>query len=364
MLTVTLGTQSSGSTWLFNVVRALLADAGLAFFGGSTDDGMGLLDLAPNIAAAAVIKSHSLDQRFIRLAQLAGARLIVTTRDPRDSVVSQRERFGATVRWTVADLSKSLATLAVLPAGLPQLRLDYQDRFTERIDTVLEVARFLSLPVTAERATALFEALRPEAVRARVGPNPPGDAGGALACQDPIYMWHPNHVGDGRIGKWRDRLDAAEEATIADALEPLVRPDAWRREPIRWSPQLFQSELDGERRADLDLVCDGTGRCLVYGPFIYLPPGYWRVVSSVSSVNRLREVKIAADVYLAYRGEAPVVQASACLRAGAGAEFGMVFRHVDHFQPVEVRLYSVDGSRGRVRFEGCELRWLGPIEGG
>ena len=74
-----------------------------------------------------------------------------------------------------------------------------------------------------------------------------------------------------------------------------------------------------------------------------------------------RKVRLAADVYLPNSGREPIVTMGE-VEGRNSANLSIEFAHDDHFQPVEIRLNSVVGSPGRVRFAGCELRWIGRID--
>lgn len=359
MLVVTLGTQSSGSTWIFNVVRALMESAGRRFHSTAADDGMVMLDGMPLDVQHVVLKCHSMDQRLIRMLRMAGGKLIVSTRDPRDSVVSLIDRFHMSARAAVLDLSKSYATLAVLPPDMVQLSLVYEDRFFDQERTVLRLADLLELPISSEQASDIFATFRPDVVRAGIERRLSDLPADADPYHDPITHWHPGHIGDGLSGKWRERLDERTARLIDDGLGPLAAGAAWQHRPLCWRPGLFDLTARHEIGSAVELHCDGTTKCLAFGPYAYLPPGLWRASPVVECVSRWRDVCLNADAFLPDAGHKQVGSRKASVRRGQATDLAITFRHEDHLQPVELRLHSTSGSRGRVSFSGWDLRWLG-----
>ena len=65
-----------------------------------------------------VVKAHRLDRTFVALANVAGVKVILTDRDPLDSVVSQRERFGHSMLTTVRNICRSYAAMAARGPGV------------------------------------------------------------------------------------------------------------------------------------------------------------------------------------------------------------------------------------------------------
>ncbi len=360
MMVLLLGSQASGSTWLFNVVRQLFERSGSELFALAADDGLDALDRMPLSFSNVLVKSHSMDQRLIRIAKLAGAKLIISIRDPLDSVVSQQERFGLSINLATVDLTRSFASIASLPTDMPQLCLRYEGGFMRNIETIRDISQFIGIPALPKDIAQIFGSLQPNAVRAdieaRLNTLPPE----ATATHDPATHWHPNHVGDGRIGKWRERFDEATRDTLEGCLAPLVSRELWQHHEICWSGRLFQYNGGESAEAVVELTCDGSSRSLVYGPYLHLPRGRWEASPIIQTSSKWHEVQITADVFLPNTGKDPIARQGA-VRGRRTENLTIEFDHGDHFQPVEVRLKSVAGSRGDIRFSGCSLRWLGSL---
>jgi len=207
LLVATVGLHASASTWVFNVARELLIAAyGEAAVMTLYADEIALL---PTRTARAgrhlVVKSHRgsppLDRWFVE----RGARVLVSVRDPRDAAVSMAQRFrrrlGDTVQWLLADCEH-------VERLEPALLLRYEDRFFDDAATIERIAETLGVPVDPVAREAIFARYTTEAVRelAREVPNLPEERLQMVAgvAMDKVTQILAPHVGDTRVGKWRD----------------------------------------------------------------------------------------------------------------------------------------------------------------
>lgn len=94
MLVFTIGTVSSASTWTFNVVRCLLAADRPNVISIYIEHAADLLSNVPERVRDIVVKAHYADYPMLKLLELADARVVLTYRDPKDSIASQIERTG------------------------------------------------------------------------------------------------------------------------------------------------------------------------------------------------------------------------------------------------------------------------------
>ena len=96
--------------------------------------------------------------------------------------------------------------------ALPVFR--YEDKFIGSVETFDRIAAMLHIiPSEAHRA-AILAALAPEGVKEKIKRL---EAAGSIrgeAIWDKETHWHTNHVGDGKVGKFRDNLSAAQENEI------------------------------------------------------------------------------------------------------------------------------------------------------
>jgi hypothetical protein len=363
MLVVTLGTHASASTWVFNVVRALFAAArrGAISFTGTT--AAEILEQMPAGARDVIVKVHKMDQPLLRLLSLADAKVIVTDRDPRDSVVSQQERFAAPVRHTVCELSGALASIAMLDRGARHLFLHYEEGFASDRATIDRIADHCGIAIDASARDAIFAELQPDAIKNHLG----GwlsrlNVLGASPEANPVTQWHPGHIGDRQIGKWQHRLDARAQSMVADFLLPLAQPDAWRHEPLTWPSEAFLFHDDRSPVESESLELDGSERVLVHGPYFNLPTGFWEIEPILQPAFETGPLSVKLDLYINKPGRGLMALKTMNFAGAFYEPVVLELEHVDHSEPIELRITSIgDGHRGRLLFGGARLRWLGEI---
>lgn len=213
------GMYGSGSTWCFNAVIELLrrraGDSGevVSFFSDSLNPAQ---LLAVRSAHGAAIKCHMPDMGLRAWAGSSEVLPIVTVRDPRDCVVSMMDRFNYSFVNAADSVSRS-AQAALALADFPgAIVLQYEAEFLRSPATLARIANALGLSPSPAELEEIFAALTPEAVKARIKDQFPSevpaiDAGSAY---DPRTHWHPRHVGDGRSGKFAERLSGRQLWTV------------------------------------------------------------------------------------------------------------------------------------------------------
>jgi hypothetical protein len=223
---LTMGLHGSASTWVFNVARELLATR----FGDAAVHpchASGRHDLHDELARGdrhIVAKTHGWPG-LAGFAQEIGAHLIVSVRDPRDAVLSQMQRFGDSFDRSVRAIGRDcLAAVECANAGFPVLR--YEDRYFEAPATVGVIADYLGLAVEQADSGQIFERYTTDAVRtfaASVAALPPERIAGSGGFRyDLLTQITNSHIGDGRQGKWRDQLDAAQRTISAMVFRPFL----------------------------------------------------------------------------------------------------------------------------------------------
>ena len=205
----TVGLHGSASTWVFNVVRELVAagageDRMLTFY---ADELAHLPDEAARVGKHIVLKSHhgshELDAWLIEKA----APIILSLRDPRDASLSMSQRFAAplqhSARW-IANDCRRVSRLA--DQGYPYLR--FEDRFFDQPASVDRVATLLGVACDTAARDGIFTRYQTEAVRCfarSIEALPPERLTkvGAYPMDRVTQVLGP-HIGDARSGKWRD----------------------------------------------------------------------------------------------------------------------------------------------------------------
>jgi hypothetical protein len=225
-IVVTAGVAGSASTWAFNVVRELMA----ASFGAHAVIGVFAESPAALYANPAIGGRHLVCKThgWLNLHQFAhqnAATVIVTVRDPRDSVLSFAERFGYSLAEVVPGIAQHCQhMIACADAGHPVLR--YEERFFDNVATVRALARHIGIEVSDGVAGEIFNKYRTEVVRAFAAtvPSLPQErlGGDDKRPYDLTTHIYKTHIGDGRVDKWRERLDARQRAELTRLFAPFL----------------------------------------------------------------------------------------------------------------------------------------------
>jgi hypothetical protein len=161
-------------------------------------------------------------------------------------------------------------------------------------------------------------------------------------------------------GAWERGLDAAAKRLLATVLEPLARLMRGRDCPsLAWPPPLF---LLGDRptqalSAPIDLL--GPARLLVYGPYLFLPPGRWRAEAEILLRDGAFRTGLAMDAtQLGMRDPLAVLQVRADHDGPHLIRMGFMVERAA--EPAEVRIATTEGA-----IEGSfELRGVGLVRVG
>jgi len=361
MLAITLGTIASGSTWVFNVVRSLFAHARPDAVSLSAAEATSLLAQVPPGCRNILLKAHYTDSQLLTLAALFPAKTIVTTRDPRDSFVSQRERFGASLNEAISDLTRTSATFAMLHENAPTMLLRYEDGFTDDPRTIEKIASFLEFEIGAAEMRRIFDQYRPEKVARSVDRS---HAAGRLRTTgfDQATHWHQGHVGDRQSGKWRQRLQPEDQEAVMGAIGSDLH-DLSPAKSVYWSPKLF-TYFDGRAGSPEEIIeCMGEECALIWGPYQYLPAGRWQITPKISLETSATPVSIRVDTFIPVEGREILALRTVNIPNSSPDRLVMEFDHHNHLEPVELRISSIaDGRRALIKFSGAELERLGPSE--
>jgi hypothetical protein len=302
--------QSSGSTWIYNVLREIFAVNKLPFTAYLVETFEELKDDRAFGAVNAVFRGHNVDSYLLRALALGDVRAILSFRDPRDAVASFIQRFGTQFLPVCNDVMRNLASLVSAGSSMPSLSFFFEDRFTDDISTVRQCADFIGVPLTDAQASGIFEKYRSANVRrfiASLGRLPADRiyVDETANVMDRETSFHATHISDGQIGKWRTVL-APRDAALADAAfagyaHALARKSLEREGVGRETPERETLGRPAEAlriRFDSDLFCPIDDpvkftrvlqRSEVSGALgikaldhIYLPLGRWRLHGDVS----------------------------------------------------------------------------------
>jgi hypothetical protein len=218
-LIICAGLYGSGSTWVFNVVaeiERLKAPATkiATVYGDELND---KLEGEAGGANVIVLKTHIPDAAMRLVASQTGTPVILSIRDPRDGIASLMQRFSFGFDDAADMVGKSSAAILRLVAKCRPLILRYEDRFTAGHEGIEQIAAHLGRTLSDDELLPLVQKLSSETVATFVeGLMSSGyfdDRPFGSQCH-PETQWHPNHVGDGLIGKYASVLTEEQIALV------------------------------------------------------------------------------------------------------------------------------------------------------
>ena len=225
-LIATVGLHASASTWVFNVIRELVATAAgpdqmLTFYA----DELGQLPTASaRMGKYVVFKSHHGSHELDAWLKERNAPIFLSLRDPRDASLSMSQRFAAPLPHSVQWIARDCQRVARLAAqGYPLLR--YEDRFFDERGCVDLLSDQLGVCCAPEVKDGIFARYGTEAVRCFAGKLeelPPERltmvAGHRM---DQVTQVLAPHIGDARVGKWR-HLPPRMQAELTRYFRPFL----------------------------------------------------------------------------------------------------------------------------------------------
>ncbi len=219
-LVICAGLYSSGSTWMFNLVRQVVRSAWPTLKVASGHfDAFAPRDWMPAVRTGyhiAIIKTHTPCEAIVGAA-FSGAPVVITVRDPRDAVCSLVERFSYDPEDAIEQVISSALHLTRLSQFGAGLTFKFENHFPTSDATLSLVSSFIGADVDDAVARTILSGLTVEAVHAFIAQ---ATAQGVLKGEcpkleyDPVTQWHPNHVGDRLIGKYKNRLSDAQIRSI------------------------------------------------------------------------------------------------------------------------------------------------------
>lgn len=216
MLVFCNGMPRSASTWSFNVIKGLLelCFPGEPVYSGYNDAPVEMLRSAKPEARHVVMKCHSLTPLGRTLARTRAAKVVYTIRDLSDAVASGMAAFELSFEQTLSIIEPSLALQAFHRGTGNAVILHYDEivaqprREIQRIGEYLAGGTMTADIVEEIAARTSFERMRQKVEEINAG----------AVDEDPETHLHRNHMGDGRSGKGRALLTAAQLSCIADLM--------------------------------------------------------------------------------------------------------------------------------------------------
>ena len=211
------GQHSSGSTWMFNLVREICRTQGVDFLSLHRDSETNLpWDVLGS--KLIVVRSPNPFPSFQAFMANCGEPTVITVREPRDAVVSFMQRFANSLATNFDEALKAIALSAQCLVSLSRRReipvFRYEDGFVGNCETFDRIATLLGTSPSDDQRRTILAKLSPESVRKTISEL---EAAGAIRGEevwDKENHWHANHVGDGKIGKFRSLLTKTQQHEI------------------------------------------------------------------------------------------------------------------------------------------------------
>lgn len=208
-LVVCAGVYRSGSTWAYNMVKAIInAAIPSARIAGRFAENVDEFDLSgTEHFDLVVLKAHP-QPSLLSLIEFLEPPVILSVRDPRDCVASWLEMLGEEFDTFQPRLMRSCCAALRLVEHRNTLTVRYEDGATGNAQTLKSIADHLGLRIDQNSSAQLLARLSPEAVKEQI--RSLASAGrldaGARLIGDPQTLWLPAHVGDGKTGKYQQKL--------------------------------------------------------------------------------------------------------------------------------------------------------------
>ena len=251
------GLHGSGSTWVFNLVREICRSQRVDFVSAHRDCEANL----PWDAAGAkliVARSHNPFESFQSFIATSGNPAVITVRDPRDAVVSLMQRFPDSLAATFDRALHAIALSAERIIAFLRLRelpvFRYEDGFVGSVQIFDCIAALLGVSPTQTQREIILAGLESDSVRRTISRL---EAAGVIrgeAVWDTETQWHANHVGDGKIGKFREFLSTEQQDAVMDRTREYCERfgyDSGGAGDLELPPATMQqSRFDGKVAAD------------------------------------------------------------------------------------------------------------------
>jgi GR25 family glycosyltransferase involved in LPS biosynthesis/glycosyltransferase involved in cell wall biosynthesis len=213
------GQHGSGSTWMFNLARDVCKTKSIPFTSIHRDWSINLPWQTPGVRVI-VAKSQNPMADFQAFVANSLDPVVITVRDPRDAVVSFMQRFSNSLAKSFDEALAAIALSAERLVAIKRLRdvpvFRYEDGFVGAQSTIEKVAELLGVRLSEQEASEVLANLEPDAVRKKIGELEKSGVIKTEADWDRESQWHKGHVGDGKVGKWRDVLTQEQEREILD----------------------------------------------------------------------------------------------------------------------------------------------------
>jgi hypothetical protein len=209
MIIYQIGLQSSASTWLFNIVRALFECSGKSVEGLSSPTLTGIEERISLPAENYIVNTHVFTNQTLWFIKAARSPVILSYRDPRDSVASLSNRLEFSIEHTTVEVVRSIASILSYLGCHNSFILHYEDRFFENIESIQGLSTFLGLSLDRHVIADVMRRFSANAVKNIVASIPDMPVERRIVDEkervvgDHYTKFNFRHVGDTLSGKWK-----------------------------------------------------------------------------------------------------------------------------------------------------------------
>jgi hypothetical protein len=225
------GVIRSGSTWSFNVCRALFQELSAQLnlpFGSTYLDGAYAEHFVSQqwqqVPGPAVIKAHQIGPVTLATIRAGHAKAVCTFRDPRDCVASDLVFMGQGLEFSINRVSASLEFLRFYQSTSHILLVKYEEMMADRIGQIRRIAAHLQIKSDDAMIARVDAATNIDSSRqvCQDLKNRAADQVLNIASHkvDPQTHLHEHHIGRATPGRWRDEFSADQASWLTEYFSP------------------------------------------------------------------------------------------------------------------------------------------------
>jgi hypothetical protein len=171
-----------------------------------------------------VIKAHELGPVVLNTLKAGRIRGICTLRDPRDSVASDMVFMGRGIEHSVARVNMSLQCLQASESAGATLFVRYEQMMSDRQNEIRRIARHLGIHADTSVIHAIDSKTNLQTSKTVCEDLRKGAIREVFAIDshrvDPKTHLHENHIGNARVGRWKDELSSDQARYLNELFAP------------------------------------------------------------------------------------------------------------------------------------------------
>ena len=215
------GVIRSGSTWSFNVCRLLgelLArrqgrQFGSVYLEEQRLDQFLQVDVLLR-EGVGVVKSHALGPIALEWIRTGKAKAVCTFRDPRDCVASDMPFWGKGFEPSMNRVAASLRLLSHYHDFGRTMFVRYEEMMHDRLWQIRRIAAYLQVAVD-QNEVGWIDSMTNMQCSKKIAEELPARSDGVDVVlenrlRDRVTLLHANHIGSGKVGKWKEDLTAEQ----------------------------------------------------------------------------------------------------------------------------------------------------------